>query len=170
MEKVNKISLGIIALLLVAIVFLLVNGGSQKQISSLENNTNQQPVVIEEDFMKPHIPADLTAEQSAQLKLGINDHEPTNLTFNIVGGSFYFAPNEISVKQGDKVKIIFTNAGGTHNLMFVDFGGIGTKTIKTGESDTIEFTADKKGTFEFYCSVGNGYHRMKGQIGILIVR
>jgi len=121
------------------------------------------------NMMTAQVPAELTADQLVQLKAGAADHAPTELTFNVTGGSFYYTPNEITVKQGDKVKIIFTNAGGMHNLT-LDAFNVATKTIKTGESDTIEFTADKKGTFEFYCSVGNGYHRQKGQIGVILVQ
>ena len=120
------------------------------------------------NMMQAVVPADLTADQIAQLKAGAADHKPGDLTFNITGGSFYFAPNEIKVKQGDKVSIIFTNAGGMHNFILEAFN-VKTNTLKTGENETVTFTADKKGTFEFYCGVGGGLHRMKGQIGVLIV-
>jgi plastocyanin len=38
---------------------------------------------------------------------------------------------------------------------------------KNGESNTVEFTADKVGVFEFYCSVGQ--HRKNGQVGKITV-
>jgi|GEM_PF-935849 len=126
------------------------------------------PATTTPNYMMPQLPATITEDQKAELKAGSEDHQPKELTFNITGGSFFFTPNEIKVKQGDKVKIIFTNVGGMHNLMLPDFK-VGTKTIQTNESDTIEFTANKKGTFEFYCAVGKGYHRLMGQIGVLLV-
>ena len=43
------------------------------------------------------------------------------------------------------------------------------KQIQAGETDTVEFVANKKGTFEYYCSVGNGFHRQQGMVGKLIV-
>ncbi|MCX6793102.1 MAG: cupredoxin domain-containing protein [Candidatus Falkowbacteria bacterium] len=118
--------------------------------------------------MQAVVPAELTADQLVQLKAGVADHKAAELTFNITGGSFYYTPNEIKVKQGDKVKFVFTNSGGMHNLILEAYN-VKTKDLKTGESETIEFTASKKGTFEFYCSIGNGYHRQKGQIGVLLV-
>jgi len=169
MNNSNKISAIVIIILAITIVFLMVSKSAPKQ-EVVSQNTEVQTTVVADDYMKPHIPAVPTDVQKAQLKAGAEDHQPTTLTFDVTGGSFYFTPNEIIVRQGDKVKINFTNVGGTHNLLFVDFGEIGTKTIKTGESDTIEFMATKKGTFEFYCGVGNGYHRMMGQIGVLIVK
>lgn len=167
MKNEKAVLTTVIIILAVAIVYLLATRNAQSE-KDMQNNSVQN-TEVKLDPMKAQIPADLTDEQKAELKAGIDAHEPRELTFHVTGGSFYFTPNEIRVKQGDKVKIIFTNVLGTHNLIFVDFGGLGTKTIKGGESDTIELTADKKGTYEFYCSVGNGYHRMKGQIGVLLV-
>jgi len=42
-----------------------------------------------------------------------------------------------------------------------------TKQIKAGETETIEFIADKVGSFEYYCSVGQ--HRQMGMVGTLVV-
>ena len=159
MSKNIKILVSIIVVLLLAIVYLLSGNGATKNSVTVEGKM---------DYMKAQIPAELTNEQKTELKAGVSAHAPTELTFNVTGGSFYYTPNEIRVKQGDKVKIVFTNAGGMHNFTLEAFN-VQTKTINTGESDTVEFTANKKGTFEFYCAVGGGYHRMKGQIGVLIV-
>ncbi len=84
----------------------------------------------------------------------------------VTGGSFYFEPNEIRVKKGEKVVITFTNKEGTHNFVIDEFG-VKTEIISAGASTEITFTPDKTGTFEFYCSVGN--HRAMGMKGTLIV-
>lgn len=120
------------------------------------------------DYMQPQPPVSLTEPQNAQLSLGASDREPTSLTFDVSGGSFYYVPNMIRVQEGDRVKIVLTNVGGTHDLVIPDFD-VRTEITRTGESSVVEFTADKKGSFEFYCSVGNGYHRDMGQIGTLLV-
>ena len=73
----------------------------------------------------------------------------------------------MSVSKGDKVKIIFKNTGGFHDFTIDEFG-VRTKRINGGEEDTIEFVADKSGTFEYYCSVGD--HRTLGMRGTLTVR
>lgn len=49
----------------------------------------------------------------------------------------------------------------------IDELNIRTKRIAGGESDSVTFTADKTGAFEYYCSVGN--HREMGMKGRLIV-
>jgi plastocyanin len=161
----------IIAILAIAVIYLVATRGGGNTKAPADNNIAEQtpaPEAAKPDPMKAQIPAELTDEQKAQLKAGVEAHEPKEVTFNITAGSFYFTPNEIRVKQGDKVKIVLTNVLGTHDFVLEAFN-VRTKITKNGENDAIEFTADKKGAFEFYCSVGNGYHRMKGQIGVLLV-
>lgn len=87
-------------------------------------------------------------------------------TFTIEGSNYKFKPAEMRVKKGDKVKIIFKNVEGIHDLTIGEFN-VATKQIKDGSEESMEFTADKTGTFEFYCSVGK--HRELGMKGSLIV-
>ena len=86
--------------------------------------------------------------------------------FTVTGTSFVFSPKIISVQKGDKVKIKFKDDDGFHDFV-VESYGVSTPRINTGQSATIEFTADKTGTFEYYCSVGS--HKQLGMIGQLIV-
>ncbi len=87
----------------------------------------------------------------------------------VEGGAFYFKPNEIRAKVGQKVKITLTGAANgamPHNL-YIDEFNVKSTTVKPGETTTVEFTPDKAGTFEYYCNVGQ--HRKNGQVGKLIV-
>jgi plastocyanin len=86
--------------------------------------------------------------------------------FTITGKNYSFDPKTITVKKGDLVKITLKNSGGTHDLKIDEFK-VATAKLTNGQSATVEFTADKKGTFEYYCSVGN--HRAMGMVGKLIV-
>lgn len=88
--------------------------------------------------------------------------------FDIEGKPFEFSLKEIRVKEGDRVRITFKNTQGMHDWAIDEFNAR-TKQIQAGESDTVEFMASKKGTFEYYCSVGNGFHRQQGMMGKLIV-
>ncbi len=87
-------------------------------------------------------------------------------TFDIDGENFKFSLSEIRVKEGDTVKINFHNKVGFHDWVIDEFNAK-TKQIQAGQSETIEFVANKKGTFEYYCSVGQ--HRANGMKGNLIV-
>lgn len=111
-------------------------------------------------------------ESVSQQQKETSENKPTAVmtqtvkTFNVSGKSFSFTPSEIRVKKGDKVKIVFTNSGGFHDWVIDEFNAQ-TKQIGSGQTDTVEFVADKVGTFEYYCSVGN--HRQMGMKGNLIV-
>lgn len=93
--------------------------------------------------------------------------ETANLKeFTVVGKNFSFLPATLTVKKGDRVKIILQNTGGVHDLTIDEFG-VATKRINSGEQGVIEFTADQVGDFEYYCSVGE--HRQMGMKGALTV-
>ena len=87
-------------------------------------------------------------------------------TFTVEAKNFSFTPSEIKVKKGDRVKITLNNTQGFHDLVIDEFS------VKNPQANgpttaEVEFTADKMGTFEFYCSVGK--HREMGMKGNLIV-
>lgn len=90
----------------------------------------------------------------------------TTKEFTVVGTPFKFEPSTIRVKKGDTVKIIFRNDQGFHDFVLDEFN-VKTKQIQALNQETVEFTADTTGTFEYYCSVGN--HRQQGMRGNLIV-
>lgn len=110
-----------------------------------------------------------TAETSMSDAAGSSEamtNDSTVKTFEIEAGSFYYKPNAITVKKGDKVKIVMNSVDMMHDFM-IDELNVKLPVTKSGETNTVEFTADTAGTFEFYCSVGQ--HRANGQVGTLIV-
>ncbi len=104
-------------------------------------------------------PPDMTPDVKIEDVLGIKE-------FTVEGFNFGFTPKTLSVKKGDRVRIIFKNTGGMHDFRIDEFN-VKTMVIQGGAQDTIEFTADKAGTFEFYCSVGT--HRQMGMKGTFTV-
>lgn len=87
-------------------------------------------------------------------------------TIAVEGGSFYYNPNTITVKKGQRVKIELTSKDMMHDFV-IDELNVRIPVTNAGETSTIEFTADQEGTYEYYCSVGQ--HRANGQKGTLIV-
>lgn len=87
--------------------------------------------------------------------------------FTVDGTNYAFNPVTITVNKGDMVKITFKDDDGAHNLV-VDGYNVATNTIGAGSTDTIQFVADKAGSFEYYCAVAN--HRDLGMTGTLIVQ
>ncbi len=87
--------------------------------------------------------------------------------FSVDAVPFSFSPKTMAVNKGDTVKITVKNLEGTHDFKIDEFNAA-TRVLKAGETQTITFVADKTGTFEYYCSVGN--HRAMGMVGTLTVR
>ncbi len=77
---------------------------------------------------------------------------------------YQFDPNVVTVKKGEHVKLVITALDRDHGFKLEAFG-INQK-LKKGDPATIEFTADKTGTFQFQCSefCGFGHGRMKGKL------
>ncbi|MEK7622082.1 MAG: cupredoxin domain-containing protein [Patescibacteria group bacterium] len=94
---------------------------------------------------------------------------PTNVTkeFTVVGTDFSFDLKTLAVNQGDTVKITFKNTKGFHDWKIDEFNAA-TKQLTADQSETIQFVADKAGSFEYYCSVGS--HRAMGMKGTLTVK
>jgi cytochrome c oxidase subunit II len=84
--------------------------------------------------------------------------------FKMTAQKFKFEPNVITVKQGDHVRLIITALDRDHGFELKAYG-INQK-LNKGDPATIEFTASKRGTFTFRCSVfcGLGHRRMKGKL------
>jgi cytochrome c oxidase subunit 2 len=86
--------------------------------------------------------------------------------FTLEAGSFYYKPNVINVKKGDKVKVITNSVDMMHDFV-IDELKVKSVVAKAGSSAEVQFTADQVGSFEFYCSVGS--HRKMGMVGTLVV-
>jgi cytochrome c oxidase subunit II len=82
----------------------------------------------------------------------------------VTAKKYEFSPNPIRVKKGEHVKLILTATDHDHGFK-LDAFHINQK-LKKGVPTTIEFTADKTGTFPFKCSVfcGLGHSGMKGTL------
>lgn len=82
----------------------------------------------------------------------------------VTARKYQFNPNVITVKKGQQVKLIITALDHDHGFKLEAFN-IDQK-LKKGDPATIEFTADKAGTFPFQCSnfCGLGHGKMKGKL------
>ncbi|PIV62612.1 hypothetical protein COZ39_02060 [Candidatus Roizmanbacteria bacterium CG_4_10_14_3_um_filter_33_21] len=87
-------------------------------------------------------------------------------TVEVESGSYYYKPNAITVKKDERVKIVMHSVSMMHDFN-IDELNVKIPIVKNGDTSTVEFIADKVGTFEYYCSVGQ--HRQMGQVGKLIV-
>ncbi len=86
----------------------------------------------------------------------------------IEGKEYSFSPSSITVTKGEKILLTFKNTGRFAHNLTIDELKVSTKTVAGGQSDTVIFTADKSGTFSFFCAIGN--HRALGMEGEMEVK
>ncbi|PIN89169.1 cytochrome C oxidase subunit II [Candidatus Pacearchaeota archaeon CG10_big_fil_rev_8_21_14_0_10_32_14] len=87
-----------------------------------------------------------------------SDTNSNTKVITIDAKKFEFTPNMIKVKKGDNVKIVLNNEDFAHGISIPDFNVKGI--------DSVEFTADKTGTFQFRCPTicGSGHREMTGNL------
>jgi len=168
-QKSNTLAVAIGIIVLVLIAVYAIQANKKNDSNSANEKTTTQPEnamtgqKLAEDYAlltcTTSTPTSTTTSSSVLTTSGIT-------TVTVTGKNFSYSPNEIKVKKGDTVKVVFQNTGGFHDFVIDEFS-LKTATIADGQSETVEFTADKTGTFEFYCSVGT--HRQMGMKGNLIV-
>ena len=105
-------------------------------------------------------------DEANGLSQDLSDNNLPVKVVNIEAGSFYYKPNEIRVKKGEKVKVVIKSVDMMHDFV-IDELSVRTKIAQAGEIVGVEIVANEVGEFEFYCSVGN--HRDMGMVGTLII-
>ncbi len=102
---------------------------------------------------------------------GLNpDDYDVYLEIEAQGREFIVAGEEddnptITVEEGDEIGVDFCVIDGNHDFVIDELDVASSELIDACES--IEFTADEAGEFEYYCSVGN--HRANGMYGAFVV-
>jgi cytochrome c oxidase subunit 2 len=88
----------------------------------------------------------------------------SEVVIKIIAKKFKFEPGTVTVHKGDHVKLIVTSVDVDHGIGISAYGI--ERNVKKGATETIEFVADKVGTFTFYCSVfcGDGHPEMAGKL------
>lgn len=155
----KKILLGLVLVAVLYFLFVFVFGKSVSEQTSVEVRNEAQETHVDIPPAMPPVQDQSTSDSSAS--------SATLKEFTISGQNFSFNPNKISVKKGDRVRITFNNTSGFHDLV-IDGYGLATKQAQAPDTEILEFTADKVGSFEYYCSVGS--HRSMGMTGTLMVK
>lgn len=103
--------------------------------------------------------ASLNARPALPVAQGASVHE-----IQMTAKKYEFSPDPIRVKKGERVRLIITATDRDHGIKIEAFNV--EQKLKKGVPTTVEFTADKAGTFPFKCSVhcGFGHSGMKGKL------
>jgi cytochrome c oxidase subunit II len=84
--------------------------------------------------------------------------------FQITSRKYEFGPSSLRVKKGEHLRLVIAALDHDHGFRLDGFHI--NKKIERGKTVTVEFTADKAGTFPFRCSnfCGLGHGGMKGTL------
>lgn len=153
----------IIGLAVVVIAIALNNKNSALETGTVVNNeqvdvTNE----IGQTAVENNVADEVAPVEPENKEAAIKEFTMTSF-YDDTG--IWFSLKEMSVNQGDNVRIKVTNIKGTHDFTLDEYGI--KKMTPLNEEVVIEFTADKVGEFIYYCSVPG--HRQKGQWGTLEV-
>jgi len=143
----------ILLIMLLGLVFIL--GCGQSTTNPTKETATETPTL--------EVPVDENVVESI-----VNTGNPQSTgevkEFVMTAKQWEFIPGTIEVNKGDTVRLKITSADVTHGFSINEFGI--NKKIEPGQTVEVEFTADKQGTFTFYCSVpcGEGHGQMKGKL------
>ena len=137
---------------IIVIVIVLIAGGAY-----LFTTSNGQPAVNDttEINQQEEIVDDTQMEVDAD-----------TVVIEVSGANFRFNPSTITVKKGQKIKVVFKANDMQHDFV-IDKLDVRSQVVTAGNTTEVEFTPTEAGEFEYYCSVGN--HRAQGMVGTLTV-
>ncbi len=78
---------------------------------------------------------------------------------------FEFIPQRIRVRQGERVRLVFTSRDTRHGVAIEEYGIYEDQIPPRGKGEVaVEFTADRSGTFTYRCAhlCGAGHAMMRG--------
>jgi len=86
--------------------------------------------------------------------------------FTMIAKKYEFDPGNIVVNEGDTVILHITSTDVEHGIGIPQFGV--SKKLPPGVEETVQFIADKKGDYTFFCNVycGPGHTGMKGTLTV----
>ncbi len=142
----NFIILVVVAIALVGIYFLFTKSRPAQTTNQVQVNVTQAPL-----------------PQSTSPSAAVQDNGKVH-EITITAKQFVFNPSEIRVKEGEKVRLKITSVDVTHGFALPEFNV--NATLDPQKEQTVEFVANKKGEFTFFCSVvcGRGHRDMTGKL------
>lgn len=108
---------------------------------------NSSPAAKNDEQTETPSTAASEENEAANVAPDLGTRNGDTVEFTVTGSNFAFAPSAMKVKVGDKVKVTFKNETGFHDFRIDEFN-VATQKIKAPAEETVEFTADKAGSFE----------------------
>jgi cytochrome c oxidase subunit 2 len=89
-------------------------------------------------------------------------------TIDVTASRFQFDPATITVAEGERVRLRLHSADRIHAFAIKAFR-VKASIPSAGEAVTVDFVADRAGSFDFTCAeyCGTGHARMKGRLVVV---
>ena len=109
------------------------------------------------NIQQNNFPATTKSSATADNKILL---EPASVEIKLDAKRYFYSPNSITVKNGQRVKITINNIDTSHGIDVPDF--------RVSGKDSVEFVANKTGLFIFRCIVncGEGHMEMVGTLTV----
>ena len=131
-----------------------------------ENTSVEEFPTVDNTPQSTSMPVPAPGNEDIEEMVVHEDSSPETHVFDLDGFNFGYSVKEIKVKEGDTVTINLTSTDGFHDWLVDEFNAK-TDRVNTGQTTSVTFVANKAGSYEYYCSVGQ--HRANGMVGTLIV-
>jgi len=160
--KAQALIFAIIFILIIAAVFGIVFLFSQSSDEDSEETEGESgtltPIQPIQPIPEPETPSEPEIQQP------ISEPDPQIKEIDVIAKRWEFSPNPIRVRKGDTVILNIKSIDVAHGFAIPDFGI--SERLSPGETTRIEFIADKRGVFRFFCNVqcGSGHGSMFGQL------
>ena len=160
--KMTKTGALIISLVIVVVIIggiFLFNGSSDS--SDVTDNTQNSGTLDTGQTPPPFIDDN---QESGQDDTGTSSDSSETKEFDIVARQWNFNPDTITVNEGDTVILNINSIDVNHGFAIKEFGV--SESLNPGNTVRVEFIADRKGSFSFFCNVqcGSGHTRMRGTL------
>lgn len=136
----------------------------EKVTESNDEETDETDVEDVEDDTKSDDSNKVEVNSSTQLQGTVVRSTSEVKSFTMTAKKWEFSPSTITVKQGDKVKLSITSQDVTHGFQIAEYNV--KVLLEPDKTSVAEFTADKKGSFKFFCYnfCGEGHTGMNGTL------
>ncbi len=158
-------------ILMLGIISMLLISACTQQTTTITQQTGPvqpapQPKAVVEPADEPSEPVQaempVPGQEDEVEEMVVSDSKIKE--FGMTARQWSFEPAVITVNEGDIVRLKIKSEDVTHGFAISEFDV--NERILPGKTITLEFVADKKGEYVFFCSVpcGSGHGGMRGKL------
>lgn len=159
-NKAQIVMVVVVGLIIVGLIVFWVTRPSPDGTNTNTTNTSEQ-------ITNANRTTNTNSNANKNSNTNVNSATPAKPTVvELTAKNYEYSQKEIRVSSGTTLIVKLTSNQGIHDVVFEGLD-VASDRIASGETAEVTFDAERKGTFTYYCSVGD--HRQMGMTGKLIV-